>query len=63
MIGEEGRIAVIARPHRIGIGLAGQPRRREAVANLDPLDRIDAHHRRGEFAVELRIERSTPPRR
>jgi hypothetical protein len=32
---------VIARPHRIGILLAGQARRGEAVADLDALDRVD----------------------
>ena len=31
---------------------AAQPREREAVADLDALDRLDAHHRRGEPRVE-----------
>ena len=36
---------------------------REAGADLDALDRVDAHHRRGEFAVELAVDRLAPARR
>ena len=56
MVGEEGRPGA----HRVGIFLTAQPRRGEAVADLDALGRVDRHHRRSEFGVELRIDWRTP---
>ncbi len=60
MVGVELRRAILAGPHRIGILLAAQPRRGEAVADLDALDRVDAHHRGGQIGVELGIDRRAP---
>ena len=60
MVGEELGAAVRAGPHRVGILLAAQPRRGEAVADLDALDRVDRHHRRGEVGVELGVDRRAP---
>ena len=45
---------------RIGIVLAAQPRRGEAGADLDALDRVDRHERRGELGVELGVDRRAP---
>ena len=59
MVGSETR-AVIAGLHRVGILFAGQPRRAEAVADFDALDRIDAHHPGRQIAVELGIDRCAP---
>ena len=44
-------------PHRVGVLLAAQPRRAEAVADLDPLDRVDAQQRRGDIGSELAVDR------
>jgi hypothetical protein len=49
-----------ARAHRIGVLLAGQARGGEAIADLDALDRVDAHHRGGQIGIELAIERRAP---
>src|SRR5690606_1433500 len=35
----------------------------EAVADLHALDRIDAHQRRGQFTIELAVDRLAPARR
>ena len=35
----------------------------EAVADLHALDRVDRHHRRGELAIELAVDRLAPARR
>src|SRR5256885_342645 len=43
MVGEESRSGA----HRIGIFLAAQARRGEAVADLDALGGVDRHHRSG----------------
>src|ERR1700754_25448 len=37
--------------------------RSEAITDLHALHRVDGHHRRGEFAVELAVDRLTPPGR
>ena len=47
---------------RIGIVLALEPRRAEAGADFDPLDRVDRHHRTGQFRVQLRVDRRAPAR-
>ena len=39
------------------------PPRAMPVADLDPLDRVDRHHRRGEVGVELAVDRRAEPRR
>ncbi len=59
MIGEEYG-SIFARPHRIGILFAAQAGGGKTIANLDALDRIDAHHRTRQFAVELGIKRRAP---
>src|SRR3546814_13311028 len=46
--------------HGIGIFLATQPRCGETVADLNTLDRIDAHASRRQFAVELGVKRRAP---
>src|SRR3546814_19562805 len=60
MVGEEDEIPLITGPHRVGILLAAQAGGGETVADLHALDRVDAHHRGGEFAVELGIEGRAP---
>ena len=60
MVGQEDRPPVLAQPHGVGILLAGQFGRAEARADLDALDRIDRHHRRRQFGVQLAIERRAP---
>ena len=58
MVGEEPRLAVVAHAHLVGVLFAAErARRREAVADLHALDRVDAHQRGGEIAVELGIDR------
>src|SRR3546814_1165803 len=59
MIGRKNRTSV-ARGHGIGIFLATQPRCGETVADLNTLDRIDAHASRRQFAVELGVKRRAP---
>ena len=49
--------------HLVGIVLAPQRRRREAVADLDALDGVDRHQRRGEVGVELAVDRRAEARR
>src|SRR3546814_13343505 len=46
--------------HGIGIFLATQPRCGETVADLNTVDRIDAHASRRQFAVELGVKRRAP---
>ena len=46
IVGQEKRLAVIAHAHLVAVFLAGQLGRAEARADLDALDRIDAHQRR-----------------
>jgi hypothetical protein len=54
MVGEEFR-AFRTRAHRIGIVFTAQPGGGKAVTDLHALDCIDAHHRGGQFAIELGI--------
>ena len=63
MVRQEQRLAVVAHPHLVGIVLAAQLGRGEAVADLDALDRVDAHQRRGELGVELGVDRRAEARR
>ena len=63
MVGEKNRLAVVARTHLVAIFLAGQLRRGETLADLDALDGIDAHQRRGEVGVELAVNRRAETRR
>jgi DNA-binding CsgD family transcriptional regulator len=56
MVGQKAR-AVIAGAHLVGILLARQFGRAKTGADLDALDRVDAHHRRRQFAVELGVDR------
>ena len=60
MIGQKASAPVIALAHFVGVLFAGQFRRREAVADLDSLDGVDPHQRRGEFRVELAVDRRAP---
>ena len=55
--------AVIAHPHLVGVFLAGQFGGAKAGADLDALDRVDAHQRRGEIGIELGVDRRAEPRR
>ena len=63
VVGQKQRLAVIAHPHLVGIVLAAHRRGGKAVADLDALDRVDAHQRAGEIAVELGIDRRAETRR
>ena len=47
----------VAHAHLVGILLAGQGRGGEALADLDALDRVDRHQRRGDIGVELAVDR------
>src|SRR5688500_10957450 len=60
MVRQEAGPGAAAGTHRIGILLAAQPRRREAVPDLDALDGVDRHHRRGEIGIELGVDRGPP---
>ena len=60
VVGKVDWFAVFPGAHPVGIFLAGQARRLEAVADFHALDRVDAHHRGGEVAVELGIDRRAP---
>ena len=60
VVGQEDRPAVIAHAHLVGVLLAGQRGRRKAVADLDALDRIDAHQRGRELGIELAVDRRAP---
>ena len=50
MVGQK-LAAVIADAHLVGILLAGERGRGEAVADLDALDGVDPHQRRGDIGV------------
>ena len=49
--------------HVFGVLLAGEFRRAKAGADLDALDRIDAHEGRRDVGIELGVDRRTEPRR
>src|SRR5207237_142826 len=57
VVGEESRPAVIAHAHLVGVVLTRECRRGKARTDLHALDRVDAHERAGEIAVELAIDR------
>ncbi len=59
----EERDLAVAHAHLVGVLLAGERGRGEAGADLDALDRVDAHHRRGEIGVELVVDRLAQARR
>src|SRR5580693_3759670 len=63
IIGQEDRLAVVAHAHFVAILLAGKLSGAKAGADLDALDRVDAHQRRGQIAVELAVDRRAQPRR
>jgi hypothetical protein len=50
----------IRRGHLVAMLAAALADTAEAVADLDALDRVDAHQRRGEIAVELAVDRLAP---
>jgi len=52
MIGQE-KGSAIAMPHLIGVFLTGESSRGETLADLDTLDRIDAHHGCRNFGIKL----------
>src|SRR6185436_16175854 len=55
MIAEEHRRAVL-HAHLVGVLLAAHRGCRKTIADLDALDRVDAHQRLGEVGVELVID-------
>ena len=61
LLDRKQRLAVVADADLVGVVLAGQRRGREAGADLDALDRIDAHHRLGEIGIELVVDRLAEP--
>ena len=63
VVGQKHRLAVVAHAHLVGIVLAAHRRGGKAVADLDALDRVDAHQRAGQIAVELGVDRRAEARR
>src|SRR3977135_1778172 len=63
MVRQKGQSAVVAHAHFIGILFAAERRRGKARADLDALDGVNTHERRGEIAVELAIDRCAEARR
>src|SRR5687767_8157357 len=61
-VGQELELAVLD-AHLVGVLFASQRRGGEAGADLDALDRVDAHHGRGEVGIELAVERRAEPDR
>src|ERR1043166_6541981 len=57
VVGKEARPAVVPHADFVGVLLAAVCRDRKAVADLDALDRVDAHQPGGEIGVELAIDR------
>ena len=60
VVGEEAWPAVVSGAHLVGVVLAGEFGGGEAVADLDALDRVDAHEGAGELRVELAVDRRAP---
>ena len=60
MVGKEPRPPVSAGAHFVGVLFARKLRRGEAVADLHALDRVDAHQRARQLAVELAVDRRAP---
>src|SRR5471032_2746092 len=60
MIGGKNRQTIVARAHFVGVFLPRQLSGPKTGANLDALDRIDAHQRAGDFAVQLAVDRRAP---
>jgi hypothetical protein len=52
-----------ARRHHVAMHAALLRNTGEAVADLHALDRVDRHHRRGQVAVQLAVDRLAPARR
>ena len=63
LVAGEGRRVPVAGAHFIRVFLAGQSGCGKACADLDALDRIDRHQRRGDLGIELAIDRRTQTRR
>src|SRR5205085_11558797 len=61
LVRQEDRLAVVAHAHLVGVLLATERRRRKSGTDLDPFDRVDAHQRRGEIAVEFAVDRRAEP--
>ncbi len=57
MVRQETRRAVGPDADLVGVDLAGEFGRGHAVADLDALDGVDAHHGAGEILIELAVER------
>src|SRR5262245_33126539 len=55
MIGKKYRLAVVAHADFVGVLFAAQRSRCKPRADLDALDGVDAHQRRGEIAVEFAV--------
>ena len=57
------RDLAVLHAHLVAVLLAAQRGRGEPGADLDTLDRVDRHHRAGEIAVELVVDRLAEPGR
>ena len=53
--------AGVAHENLVGVVAAGQPGGGQALADLDALDGVDAHHRGGEVGVQLAVDRRADP--
>src|SRR4029453_4101826 len=56
VVRQELRAALLPHAHLVGVLFARERRRGKARADLDALDRIDAHQPRGDILVELAID-------
>jgi hypothetical protein len=63
VVGQKSWLVVITHAHVVGVLLARERGRTKACADLDALDRVDAHHRRSKIAIELAIDRRAEARR
>src|SRR5262249_1681682 len=57
VVRQEDRLTVITHAHLVGILLAGYFGGGEAIADLDALDRVDRHQKRGDVLVKFAVDR------
>ena len=60
MVRQKERSTLRIQPHLVGVILAGQRRGAETGADLQALHRIDRHQGRGQFRVQLTVQRRAP---